>query len=94
MLDQPVEVFFIVALLGAAIVLLRLVLLFVRVAVVDLFGLPRVVRVVVFFATAGDFPILDGVWDSSEESSLVVSFLRGLLRADAPYCSGLSPATC
>jgi len=68
-------------------------LLFVREAAVAFFVLPRVVRVVVFFAIVDDFPFLTGVWESSEVSSAVVTFLRVLLREDVPFCSGLSTAT-
>ena len=71
-----------------------LVLLVVREAVVAFFVLPRVVRVVVFFAFVDDLPFVVGVWESSEESSVVVTFLRVPLRADVPFCSGFSPAIC
>ena len=70
-----------------------LVLLFVREAVVALFVLPRVVGVVVFFATVDDFPFVFDVGESSTVSSVVATFLRVLLRADAPFCSGLFVAT-
>src|SRR6266568_846366 len=81
-LDQPVGAFF------------PLVLLFVREADVAFFVLPLVVRVVVLFAFVDDFPFVAGVWGDSEVSSVVVTFLRVPLRADAPFCSGLSPAIC
>ena len=91
--DQLVGAFFVVALLVPEVAVFFLARLFVREAAVAFFVLPRVVRVVVLFATVGDFPFLTGVWESSEVSSVVVTFLRVLLREDAPFCAGLSTAT-
>ena len=93
-LDQPIGAFFVVALLVPEVAFFPLVLLFVREADVAFFVLPLVVRVVVLFAFVDDLPFVAGVWGDSEVSSVVVTFLRVPLRADAPFCSGLSPAIC
>ena len=94
MLDQLVGAFLVVALLVPEVVFFTMILLFLRVAVVAFFVLPLVVRVVVFFAFVDDLPFEAGVWGNNEVSSVVVPFLRVPLRADAPFCSGLSPAVC
>ena len=94
MLDQPVGALLFVALLVPEVAFFPLVLLFVREADVAFFVLPLVVRVVVFFAFVDDLPFVAGVWGNNEVSSVVVTFLRVPLRADAPFCSGLSPAVC
>jgi len=94
MLDQLVGAFLVVALLVPEVVFFTMILLFLRVAVVAFFVLPLVARVVVFFAFVDDLPFVVGVWGSSEESSVVVTFLRVTLRAVVPFCSGLSPAIC
>ena len=94
MLDQPVGALFVAAFLVLEVVFFPLVLLFVRVAAVAFFVRPRVVRVVVFFALVDDRPFADGVWESSEESPVVVTFLRVPRLVVAPFCSGLSAAFC
>lgn len=91
--DQLVGAFFVVALLVTEAAFFTLVALLVREATVAFFVLPRVVWVVVFFAFVDVLPFVAGVWECKDASSVVVTFLRVLLRVDAPFCSGLSPTT-
>ena len=77
--DQPVGVLFVVVFLVPVVVFLPLGLLFAPVATVVLFIRLRVVRVVVFFAVVDDRPFAEGVWESIEESSVVVTFLLSLI---------------
>jgi len=93
MLDQPVGAFFVVSLFVTEVVLFPIALLFLRVAVVVFLVLPRVVRVVAFFAFVDDLPFVDGVWERSEEFFEVVPVLRVPLGEDVPFCAGFSPAT-
>src|SRR5260370_21408279 len=91
-LDQPVGVLFVVDFLVPEAVFFPLVLFFARVATVAFLVRPRVVRVVVSFAVVDDRPFAEGVWESDEGSSVVVTFLRVRRRVAAPFCVGLSPA--
>ena len=91
--DQLVEAFFFVAPLVPEVVFFAPVMYFVREVAVVFCVLPLVVRDSGFFAFVDDLPFAEGFWESSEASAVAVTFLRALLREDAPFCSGLSAET-
>ena len=91
--DQLVEAFFVVVLRVPEGAFFTLVLLFAREEAVAFLVRPRAVRAVAFLTTVDDLPYVFGVWESDEVSPVVATFLRVLLRAVAPFCSGRSIAT-
>ena len=85
------EALFVVVLLVPVVAFFALAVLFVRVVAVVFFVLPRVVRVLVFFAAVVDVPFIFEVGEGREPESVVVLLFRVPLLEEALFCSGFSP---